>query len=262
MRSKKPPTIVSLYLLAIALCACGQSNTNAPSKLDWSKLNSKERFHALVFTTPAYREEALRLVIEEANRVAKELHLPENLPITRTNLLEAYITPPRMAQGMRAIGNITTSNYTYYVSVGNKFSFLVRTHLEQEYNELKAQHLWPMSRMDTNAAYQLATQFLAAASMDVKGLNRDCNVHIRAFTPEGNTGKHFVPVYWVYWAAKGQEGHGTAASVELLAPTKTIRQMHVNESKYILRKPLEITNLDFLLSQTNAPVKANAPVMQ
>src|SRR5437773_7366863 len=34
------------------------------------------------FTTKAYEREALRLVIEEANRAASDLRLPEALPIT------------------------------------------------------------------------------------------------------------------------------------------------------------------------------------
>jgi len=212
-----------------------------------------------MFTTKAYREEALRLIIEEANCVARELNLPESLPITETNLLEVYITPPRIAQGMRALGNITTSNYTYYISVDNKFSFLVRRNLEQEYSNLRAHCLWPMSRMDTNAAYQIATQLLAAASMDVNALNRDCKVQIQAFTPEGRAGKHFVPVYWVYWVAPSQEGRGITASIEFVLPTRTILQMHVKDSKYILRKPLEIANLDFLLSPTNSAPVPNAP---
>ena len=242
----------SIYLLLfVTTCACAQ--TNIPSQIDWTKLNSKQRLQALKFTTPAYRKEALRLVIEEANQVAQELNLPEQLPITKTNLIEAHIAPPRMAK--IGIGNITTSNYVYYISVGDKFSFLVRTHLEAEYSQLQKQYLWPMSRMDTNAAYQLATQFLAAVSMDVKALNRDCDLTIRAFTPEGKNGSHFVPVYWVSWGKDGKP----IASVELFEPTKTIRQMHVNKSEYILRKPLEITNLDYLLSQTNAPVETNVP---
>jgi hypothetical protein len=210
----------------------------------------------MMFTTKAYREEALRLIIEEANCVARELNLPESLPITETNLLGAYITPPRMAQGMRALGNITTSNYTYYISVDNKFSFLVRRNLEQEYSNLRAHCLWPMSRMDTNAAYQIATQLLAAASMDVNALNRDCKVQIQAFTPEGRAGKHFVPVYWVYWVAPSR---GITASIEFVLPTRTILQMHVKDSKYILRKPLEIANLNFLLSPTNSAPVPNAP---
>jgi hypothetical protein len=140
-------------LLSITFLLQAQDATNSPSKFDWSKLNSKQQLQALTFTTPAYRKVALRLVIEEANQVAQELNLPEQLPITETNLIEAHIAPPRMAK--IGIGNITTSNYVYYVSVGNKFSFLVRTHLQGEYNQLQKQYLWPMGRMDTNAAYQL-----------------------------------------------------------------------------------------------------------
>lgn len=104
-----------------------------------------------------------------------------------------------MAKGGKGVGNITTSNYAYYVAVGNRFSSLVRTHLQEEYSQIQQEYLWPMGRIDTNVAYQLATQFLNAVSMDVKALNRDCSLSIRAFTPEGVHGAHFVPVYWVSW---------------------------------------------------------------
>ena len=214
--------------------------------------SAKRQLQMLRFNPPAYQKEVLRVIIDEANRVARELSLPEKLPITETNLIEAYITPPRMAHGMKALGNITTENYAYFISVDYKFSFLVRTRLDPEYVELKSQYLWPTTRMNTNTAYQVATQFLVAASMDVRGLERDCHASIRAFTPEGKTGQHFVPVYWVSWTKEGRVG--AVAEVELFLPTKTIRQMHVNEAKYILRRPLVITNLDFLLSQTNAPL--------
>ena len=260
MRSEIVSNVISVYFaFAVMFCARGQDGTNDNSSSK-ARLSAKERFQQLMFTTDAYRQEALRLVIEEANRVASELHLSEQLPIVQTNLVATYFPPPRMAHGMQAIGNITTSNYTYYVSVGNKFSYLVRTHLEQEYQQLKTQYLWPMSRMDTNLAYQVATQILSAASMNVMALNRDCKVHIDAFIPEGKNGAHFVPIYWVYWTKDGEVG--SVASLELLLPTKTIRQLHVNKSDYILRKPLEITNVDFLLSQTNAPTSADFPVKQ
>ena len=237
MRSKNVLITVSICLvLAVIFSARGQDGANYSSS-GKPKLSSKEHFQQLIFTTDAYRQEALRLVIEEANRVAKQLHLSEQLPIVETNLVATYFPPPRMARGMQAIGNVTTSNYTYYVSVGNKFSYLVRTHLDQEYQQLKTQYLWPMSRMDTNSAFQVATQILSAASMDVKSLDRDCKVHIDAFIPEGKSGAHFVPVYWVYWMKEGEVG--SVALLEFLLPTKTIRQLHVNKSEYILRKPLE-----------------------
>jgi hypothetical protein len=226
-------------------------------------MSSKERFFWRRFTTPAYKKEALRLVIEEANRVARELKLAETLPITETNLVEAFIGLPRFSLFVAGIGNVTTSNYNYCVTVGNKFSYLVRTHLEQEYGQLKERYRWPLSRIDTNAAYQLATQWLTAVAMDVKGLNRDCRLSIRPWIPEG--GKYFVPVYWICWSKKAkplpphveiaaEHEWVPVASVEMLLPTKSLRQMHVEESEYILRKPVTITNVDYLLSQTNTPL--------
>jgi hypothetical protein len=113
---------------------------------------------------------------------------------------------------------------------------------------------WPLNRIDTNAAYQLATQWLSAVSMDVAGLNQDCHRSIRPWIPEGAT-NYFVPVYRVSWGKDGEP----VALVELFLPTKTLRDLRVEKSKYILRKPIVITNLDFLLSQTNAPAQTNAP---
>ncbi len=245
---------VSIYLLlSLTLCVYAQNNFMQTPKPNWTAATARQRYEKLNFTTPAYRKEALRLVIEEANRVAQELNLPENLPITESNLVEVFISLPSMVR--LGFGNITTSNYTYYATVGDKFSYLEKHFpdvMNKDYAELKAQYLWPMSRMDTNAAYQLATQWLAAASMDVPAISRDCNVHVEAFTPEGKTGAHFVPLYRVYWTQKNGSSVSPAASIELFEPTKTLRQLRVNKSEYILRAPMQITNADFLLSQTNA----------
>jgi hypothetical protein len=220
----------------------------------WMNASSLQLGKPFMSGSPAYRKEVLQLLVQEANRVARELNLPEQLPITETNLISTSIYPPRIAKNLRAIGKIATSNYTYYVSVGNKFSFLVRTHLQQEDNQLKAKYILPINQMDTNAAYQLATQFLTAASMDVAALNRDCDVRMNTATTSGQDDQHFVPLYSISWVNRGkQEMPGNAASVELFLPTKSLRQLHVNKSEYILRTPLQITNLDYVLSQTNIP---------
>lgn len=219
---------------------------------DLSKLSPRERFQALFFSTESYRREAVRLMVEEANRVAKDLQLDENLPITETNLLERYVTPPRMAQAMMMLGHISTTNYTYYFSVSNKFSFLTRQNLDREFVQLRTEYLWPIERLDTNAAYRLATELLAAVSVDVDALNRDCAVRIESCRPEGKNSKHFVPIYWISWVSKNPTKGEIVAMVELFEPTRTIRQLYVKRAEYILRKPLEITNLDYLLSQTNA----------
>lgn len=249
---EKLKRLTFVLLMLLAGSALGQDTTNTV-RMDKFAAGVKG-LHTLLFTTEAYRSAVLHLIVGEANHVAEELHLHDTLPITEANLVKYYIPPPRLAQRMGAIGNITTANYTYYFSVSNKFSFLARSGLEDNYAKWRTQYLWPMSRMDKKAAYRSALKWLSDASMDVRALNKDCNVHIQAFTPEGDKGKHFVPIYWVYWTKPEQEGHGSTASVELLEPTKTLLQLRVEDSQYILRKSLVITNLDSLLSQTNAPV--------
>jgi hypothetical protein len=100
-----------------------------------------------------------------------------------------------------------------------------------------------MSRLDTNAAFILATELLSAAAMDVDALNRDGRVNVLAFTPEGEHGAHFVPVYWVYWMPKDFSRNGSIATVQLFIPTRLVLQLRVERSKYILRRPLAAERL-------------------
>jgi hypothetical protein len=189
--------------------------------------------------TPVRQDSAeiVELMIREANVVAKQLKLPEDLPITRSSLVSTYIVPRRFMGAELGLGNISTTNYNYYVSVGGKFSFLEKRPVKsagEDWSAMLVNHLSPVKAMDTNAAFCLATQWLSALSIDVTALNRDCQVAIRAWTPPGTGKQQFVPLYWVSW------GHSAkpAAMVELFLPTKTLNQLRVEEAKYILRDPL------------------------
>jgi hypothetical protein len=215
------------------------------------------------FTTPAYQAAAFKLLLQEANIVARELRLPEKLPITETDVTYAYIVPFGYARTTKSVGNITTKNYFYNVREGNKFSHLTIANYDQKCLAYREQYQWPLDRMDTNAAYQLATQWLTALSMDVAGLNRDCEVRV-ALSPYWNDvrtlgevpkGPKFVPIYYVWWTpTQNVAGGYGGASVELFLPTKTLIALGVDDPKYILRKPLVFTNLASLFPQTNAPV--------
>jgi hypothetical protein len=214
------------------------------------------------FTTRAYQREAFKLVLQEANRVAKELRLPEKLPITETDLVEAVVTPFGFNYLHQRIGSVTTKQYCYFVSYGNKFNDLEGTHQTEDCYKFQDSYTWPVSRVNTNEAYQLATQWLAAVHMDVKAMERDCRITIKpdnvyVHPPRGK----FVPIYDISWVRKGYVPNGDVrnmisndvASVMLFTPTKTLLQLDVMDPKYILRKPLVFTNLDSLLPGT-API--------
>ena len=244
--------LVEGVLVLITFSVFGQSNqvnTQRPPDIQ------RRRLQQWSSITASYREKAVNLMIEEANGIVRELHLVEKVPLTKVDLLENYVSPPSLTARVPAFGNITTSNYVYFFTVGRKFSFLERTDLEKERDYCKKKYIWPTSRIDTNAAYQAATQLLFAASMDVASLNRECAAYIELPLLD-QASDTFVPLYWIYWMKPGVVGSRT--EIELCLPTKTLLQMHVMESKYILRRPLEITDAEVPLSQINSPVLTNA----
>lgn len=214
----------------------------------------------LGISSPAYEQEAFKRVLQEANQVASDLNLQEKLPIDPTNLSQVFIPGYGFSQlKPKIIGNIHTTNYGYFVSIGHKLSYVEGSHQDDDCLKWMKQYRWPKSQMDTNSAYQLATQWLSAAHMDVAGLNRDCRLHVEphrfANQDLKGTGK-FVPIYEVYWlsAQNRSDGYGDVASVTLLAPTKTLMSLRVEDPKYILRPPIVFTNLAGLLAQTNSTV--------
>jgi len=234
----------ALCPLSDAVAEDGGGLTDVVAKSNGPTTIMAKPFVATNSATEEYQKERLRLLVQEANRVAEKMQLPENLPITKSDLVQWYVCPFARAQERKAIRMVVTRNYAYYISKDNKFCYLEKTGQLKERRAWQTQYSWPMSRMDTNGAYQLATQWLAAASMDVAGLNRDCQLRIIAHTAKGNTNDtHFVPLYWVYWT-QGAQRQGSVASVELFAPTRTLVQLRVEDPAYILRKRLQIPDLN------------------
>jgi hypothetical protein len=210
-----------------------------------------------VFTTRKYQMAAVKLMVEEANNVAKELQLSEDLPITASNLTEAIVFPFSYKYEHKRIGNITTKYYFYGFDQDNKLDAVGVAQYDKTYAGL-SQQLFPPKEIDYNGAYQLATQRLAAISIDVNGLNRDCKVHLALSSemkelniPRGK----FAPVYFIWWTSpkNDAEHSGDAAYVELFAPSNKLLQLSVRDPKYILRKPLQFTNLESLFPGT-API--------
>jgi hypothetical protein len=207
-----------------------------------------------LFSTKEYESEAFRLVLEEANAVARQLDLPEQSPISCSNLASAFILGYGDSQVLRAVGNVHTRDFGYFVSVGFKLSYVTSAHSDRDCAEWAKRYQWPASLLDTNGAYQLARRWLSSAKMDVDALNRDCTVRIE---PERSWNRGlkkgtFIPIYDVAWLSPKnvREGFGDIARVCLFLPGKSLVDLSVRDSKYILREPLSFTNLDVLLSGT------------
>jgi hypothetical protein len=204
------------------------------------------------FTTPEYERAAIQMVLQEANRVAEDMRFgDEALPITEINAKRLRVSPFGFSYKFNTLGGVVvTSNYVYTIGRGNKFSGLVVANYDQTCLSLN-RTLVSLEQMDINAAFQLATQWLTTAGVDVPGLNRDCKAQV-AVSPHwsglsklGNTPtKDFAPIYYVWWTPYDDRVKFGGADVELFLPTKKLLQMGIHESKYVLRKPVVFTNLD------------------
>jgi hypothetical protein len=219
----------------------------------------------LRFTTEAYREAALKVLLEDANQIAGDLRLPEKRPIETKDLAEVWMNTPAWSDRAGMFGSIATSNYHYFAAQGNRISSVVRNFGKDDVrrrayiDDVRRRHLTPKARMNTNAAYTLARQWLAAARIDVNGLERDSTVTIKAL----ELGDTFVPLYQVSWRqpyadrvqvnTSGGDGWASVASVEFVEPEQLLLQMHVENPLYIKRKRLAVMNRERLLRQTNDP---------
>lgn len=202
---------------------------------------------------PAYREAMSKLMLAEANEYARALHLPETLPLTTNLLRECFVTPPFVAARFGALGSLRTTNYSYAFGRGRRLSYvtrLIKGDNPYDYDSHKRYAIDP-SAVNTNAAYRQATQWLSKAFVDVRRLSESSTVSIQPWVILHMT----TSKYTVEWQRNGEP----VAKVVLVEPKAELWTLRVEDPQLILRKPLELANLDFLLSQTNAPALMDGP---
>jgi len=251
----KPPLLI--LLLAAVWSGWGQEVTlpkGFPDPLRTLETRGPGFLRSL--TTDAYRKEAGRLLLQEANQVATELGVSEEVPLTE-NIVTFTVLPFGWAYMETGhVGAVMSRNYQYGVGKSWRFSSLLVASWSEVCANYVRSYRWPSERLDTNGAYMLATQWLAAVSIDVAGLNRDCVMHAAPATHWNRfrwntsfTNATFTPIYSVYWIPRQSTNNEVSATVELFAPDKTLLGLRIEDPKYNLRKPLHFTNLDELLAR-------------
>jgi hypothetical protein len=248
----------------LAVCGLGGEQTvktNLPNIPPLFGPDGKPTVEGQRFSTRAYEREALRLVLQEANAVARDLQLPEQLPILPADLIYSLAIPFGRSRTTNKgkVGVVDTRDYIYAVTADFKLSDVGSKHSDENLVRWRNEYVWPIDRLETNKiyAYQLATQWLSAAKMDVEALTRDCQLNI--LLDEGANFKSrlkehkFTPLYSVGWLRQTSISPRPlpAATVKVFTPTKQLIHLTVFDGKYILRPAVQFTNLDELLSDPN-----------
>jgi hypothetical protein len=132
----------------------------------------------MLYTTTAYQNAVLQLFANEANFAAKQFHLNEPLPIVVPSDTKSWRVGPPPGTWQISGGTVTStgiggeipaSNYVFNFEGGHLSGIRLKSPSDYT-NLLQATNL--PSLIDTNGAYQLATQWIAALSIDVSELQQ------------------------------------------------------------------------------------------
>lgn len=232
----------------------------------------------LLFTSLAFRLIAQQMMTNDAELARRHLGLNE-LPVGSAAIVEAHFWPRR-----GFIGKIITTNYcfTFTSPVNSSTQCAARLTLIERHDYVGPRQISLIrrvvdtpSRITRNEAFQLATQWLAALSVDVTKLPRapdeveiqqeeigqkalDPSVDVndadvlfgeRSRRPVNEPLKlRKLPIYSITWGAGDLDAY-----VVILGTTKELLTLSVRSHSVLTNQPLTITNFVELLSRRDTP---------
>jgi hypothetical protein len=142
-------------------------------------------------------------------------------------------------------GFIQVSNYVFQFNDWGQLNYIVKSrginadaHIREFQNKLAKE----FSPIDADGAYQLATQWLARASIDIDALEKQYRHEVsyptlsRAVRSTSKTGKPVkttvVPDFWVTWGRDDPKLAGKAVyalQIEILGPTRALERLTIND---------------------------------
>ena len=217
--------------------------------------------------SPAYQAAALSLMLSQVNTYVERLDLPILRPVEPSHLIERYVTPPKFGMG----GALRTTNYTFTFSMGHLHTVSRGDILHgQDYREELQALSKHSSLVDSNGAYQLATQWLTAVCVDVPALERACaprvvqrcyssNPYPPDMTLPANTLYNWLPIFDIEWRPCGAVNqHTGSVTVAVLGHTKELLNLDIGTVAFSSEAALAITNLGETYAASVQKVATNA----
>ncbi|MDB6026979.1 MAG: hypothetical protein JWM68_3202 [Verrucomicrobiales bacterium] len=211
--------------------------------------------------TAKYYAAAMQLMVNEANVTAKQLELNETVTVPTVAVTNAMWSVDHPSLGMG--GDVSSSNYTFSFHEGKLRSISKTDWITKVSPPAKTvvDLAGRPSLLDTNSAYQLATQRLAALSVDVASLEKRLSPkknqlgekHRLAVsgTALGSREIGPIPVYLVAWGG-GRESRDSVF-VQFLGTTKEMVTLGMGGNFALNRPPLVLTNVEELLGPMPPP---------
>jgi len=233
--------------------------------------------------SPAYKEAAARQMLQEVNYFVRQLKLQEPLPVTDSNAI-IDVEPPSSA----GLGSVETRNF-YFSFPGHdrqpmtngfgavwflergKLAYIKRKNPFARWddgtsgNPAMFRKLMAMPcRLDTNTAYQLATQWLASVSVDVGELEKkyrpiSAQVIIKETFDSLEASNLFynkkLPIFDVTWGGP-EDQDSPPVGIKILGPTKELISLRMEDTRFSKRPPINIPHAEEL-NAASAKVTTN-----
>lgn len=244
-----------------------------------------------------YRSVMIHKMLNEANYFADKLRLPTKRPMVLTDVQFPIILNPWFGiireplnhgywpqntfsnrifdasipreTRLRALemgikGTIETSNFFFSFDNGQLWELMrLSEHGVEYYSKSLEKLVGTQSLIDTNGAYQLATQWLAAVDVDMVALNKlKWTVNQLHYKALGTTNFVDLPLYYVDFGIEHYSARDNMhafdeplISVEILGTTKELQNLEIKDLSYSRRPLLIITNALDLIRTPNLPMK-------
>jgi hypothetical protein len=247
--------------------------------------------------TIAYRATVMQKMLQEANYFSDRLNLPISRPIQITDIQYPFIALPwfsvvrdesttpwaiispfgtnifdsRISREQRlkaleigAMGTIETTNFEFMFYNGKLWQVMrLSEHHVEYYAHDFDKLLGKPSLIDTNGAYQLATQWLAAVDVDMTRLDKlKWTLNQLHYLARGATNYVTLPLYYVDFGSKHYAASNNLkafdeplVSVEILGATKELQDLIIYDRTLSRRPLLLITNVLDLVQTANPKMK-------
>jgi hypothetical protein len=183
-------------------------------------------------------------MLAEANYAAVHLHLHVNPPITQAEIRRAYVAPPRL---LRHLASLDTDDYSFGFGESGRLRFITLLHPfgNQPLPRLRRRLALIHTEMTSEGAYELATNWLTALSVDVAALDRKYAATKRQhFYLGGGSRRILLPIFDVLWGSADKP----SVIVSVYGLTGDLLQLRQTDESFSGRPAGSENNVEYLLS--------------
>lgn len=194
-------------------------------------------------------------MLTEINHCANQLHLPIPLPVTRTGLKFSFLGPP---EKIGYQGRLDTEHYSFCFGPSGKLRFIIN--LNDDRGDLSVSDYLSriskvVSTINTNDAYLIASNWLAAIDVNIEKLEKAYPPVVRQQSTFETSGTNRINVNLPLFDVKWGKWEEPTIQVCINGADGSLLKLRQEDDSYSNRPTNLIANLDKLLKISDQEFK-------